>query len=473
MDCRIKLYAQNKPFVFCSCRFEEYVDFPLHVSSNDIESFCLEISDMLAMNAFAYVTHFIYTHKLMSLKKLILRNKTSKVVNVDFKEVRPYMPNLCELYLSGFKVLNIDQVLEGLVILDIQDCSIDGYFSPAKFQSTINHLCLQRNTFKSLPEALDFSNYTELYSLELSKILMPCPPLLPASHCSKLLVLIVSDCFFGIEKLDPSSPYKVSDLSSWFIPESVTEMVISKCSVAYFPPLPSYLRHLDITDNLSTTFPPNILACIYLRELHYDKHKIATNILYGRFLAKINVRSLQRDYHDDAENVHNSVVQKSLIQSIERLFSVTYPNIPFTSTGCLFTDNILKDFLQCREIHCLLNVGYQEIFEKVWNRIHSILDSEMKQSALTRLREELQDSREKCFLGMISRLVNSLCGFFDDIQIHVADSEQIVAKMRAHFAKFGKVHKDTLIRELSQVTDNVQIAIDYVEEYIDSLSERQ
>jgi hypothetical protein len=74
-------------------------------------------------------------------------------------------------------------------------------------------------------------------------------------------------------------------------------------------------------------------------------------------------------------------------------------------------------------------------------------------------------------LGAISRLVNSLCGFFDDIHIHVADSEQIVAKMRAHFTKFGTVHKDTLIRELSQVTDNVQIAIDYVEEFIDSLSE--
>ena len=42
----------------------------------------------------------------------------------------------------------------------------------------------------------------------------------------------------------------------------------------------------------------------------------------------------------------------------------------------------------------------------------------------SRLNEEMIDSECKCFTGRISRLINCLVGFYEDIEIRVDDNEQ-------------------------------------------------
>jgi hypothetical protein len=44
---------------------------------------------------------------------------------------------------------------------------------------------------------------------------------------------------------------------------------------------------------------------------------------------------------------------------------------------------------------------------------------------LIRLDDEMSDSMCKCFTGRLTRLVNVLVGFFEDIEIHISDSERM------------------------------------------------
>ena len=46
---------------------------------------------------------------------------------------------------------------------------------------------------------------------------------------------------------------------------------------------------------------------------------------------------------------------------------------------------------------------------------------------MKRLDEEMQESECKCFTGRITRLVNVLSGYFEDINITISNSERISA----------------------------------------------
>ena len=54
-----------------------------------------------------------------------------------------------------------------------------------------------------------------------------------------------------------------------------------------------------------------------------------------------------------------------------------------------------------------------------------VLKNEHKNEILNILNMEMQDSECKCFTGRMSRLVNCLNGFDENVQIKIADNEQI------------------------------------------------
>ena len=58
----------------------------------------------------------------------------------------------------------------------------------------------------------------------------------------------------------------------------------------------------------------------------------------------------------------------------------------------------------------------------VWSRIAS---NENKNNILSVLNQEISDGLCMCFTGRMTRLLNCLVGFFDDIEIQISDSEQI------------------------------------------------
>ena len=68
-------------------------------------------------------------------------------------------------------------------------------------------------------------------------------------------------------------------------------------------------------------------------------------------------------------------------------------------------------------------INFYELFVKVLGRI---INSEHKNELFKRLNEEMLDGHcSKCFTGRISRLVNVLVGYYDDVFIEISDNEHI------------------------------------------------
>lgn len=465
MDCRIKLHGTVYPYLFCGCKYRDYADFHNYVTQNCIESFFLCITKLEYIDAFQFLTSYIYGQKMLSVTKLFLRNFTNRPVSVNFQKVRQYMPQLKELYLSGFNVNDISDALEGLSILDIQRCVIVQEFDIQRLAPSVVHLSLLNNRFPPILEQWDFTEFSQLYSIELAHLTLDQLPILPLS-ASKIVVLLLSHCHFGRGHSDENWTH---NLASWKIPETVRELVLKKCGITHFPDIPPKVRHLDISGNRATMLPPNLVLCLELEEFFYDHPSIQLQLHEERFLIRFQIRNRSDDYHLDDQNVHNTDIQKSVLKSIQNLMGEQYPQVDFTSTGNQDADAAIQELNAGKEKHVVLLLTYREIFEKVWNRIASVQDASTKASLLERLCEEVLDSKDKCFLGQLSRLINSLCGFFDDIHVEVGISDQIIAKMNAHLKRLGCIDRDLLVRELCEVTASPQIAVDYVDEFIRSL----
>ena len=85
------------------------------------------------------------------------------------------------------------------------------------------------------------------------------------------------------------------------------------------------------------------------------------------------------------------------------------------------TKQILAEYCNDDTVHSL-NVTFSELLKHVWNRINK---NEHKEEILKVLNDEMENAECKCFTGRISRLVNVLNGYCDDINIKISDNAQI------------------------------------------------
>jgi len=88
------------------------------------------------------------------------------------------------------------------------------------------------------------------------------------------------------------------------------------------------------------------------------------------------------------------------------------------------TKEIITEYMDCLEIHSMLNITFKELFTAVvieMDKLSPDLQVEIKK----RLNEEMQESECKCFTGRISRLVNCLSGYSNKVVIQISENEEI------------------------------------------------
>jgi hypothetical protein len=150
-------------------------------------------------------------------------------------------------------------------------------------------------------------------------------------------------------------------------------------------------------------------------------------VRYNNIIALIN----------DEENVHNIYIQESLRLSIENLLKDDY-NIRYSELIMeiidinmfeehefdLFINDLMLDYKFVYDYTNMDNkkTNYYTIFIKIWGRIKT---NEHKIELYKRLYEEIIDGLDLCFVGKITRLINSLCGYYDDISLNISDNETI------------------------------------------------
>jgi len=196
--------------------------------------------------------------------------------------------------------------------------------------------------------------------------------------------------------------------------------------------IPNSLHKLWLENNEITELPLTLLELRNLSEFtYYDNPIEFIHPLIERWLRRLNKKITDNNkVYSDGQNIHNSSIQKSFRNSLGNLLK----------DKCIMSLNeCKKNVIECNELeeqvtrellnycddtteHSVYLVTFEEVFRYVISRIVRHPDpNEMFKI----LNEEIKDTICKCFTGRMTRLVNVLNGYYDDISIQIGSNEQI------------------------------------------------
>jgi Leucine-rich repeat (LRR) protein len=188
------------------------------------------------------------------------------------------------------------------------------------------------------------------------------------------------------------------------------------------------LQHFNCYNNNISEIPIEITRCIQLKNFDYSNNPIEyIPPQVRRFLDR--KKYVQRVYND-AQSVHNHNIQTGILNSI---IYITQKKTNLTSTILKTqilnntvleekTKEIIFEYIEDKTVHSVLNISFEELLISVYD---FILNHEHKEEIFKIMNKEMNDSICKCFTGRISRLVNTLNGFDENIKIEISEAEQI------------------------------------------------
>jgi hypothetical protein len=216
-----------------------------------------------------------------------------------------------------------------------------------------------------------------------------------------------------------------------------------KCSYNYLTSLPDNmnfqsLKVFDCSHNNLTSLPVCILNWRNLTDINYSNNEIELSPQIARFINRINTGSTKQiNVYNDTQNVHNSSIQVSVRDSINRLTTrLDLPKFNLEKLNTLFLDDdVITEHVKSRlveyctdnSVHSLLLLTFSEVLWFVLNTISKdFSDSLETQNTIKQiLNTEIMDSECKCFSGRMTRIINCLQGFSPLVDIRISDSEQI------------------------------------------------
>ncbi len=192
------------------------------------------------------------------------------------------------------------------------------------------------------------------------------------------------------------------------------------------------LTRLYLQYNNITHLPVEIGQLTQLTTLYLSDNMIENvlNPIIQRVIQRIeNIKKINKDtIYTDRQNVHSSSIQQSIKDSINNLMNAYVLDYPLTyldwSVLNQKTKEIITEYLDCIDIHSILNITFKELFIAVVIEMDK-LSPDLQIEIQKRLNEEMQDSECKCFTGRISRLVNCLSGYSDKVRIQISENEEI------------------------------------------------
>ena len=132
------------------------------------------------------------------------------------------------------------------------------------------------------------------------------------------------------------------------------------------------------------------------------------------------------------------------------------------------TKESLFEYCRDLEVHSVLNISFQDFLIPVWKRIRSHTESlEMKNV----MNVEMADALCKCFTGRLSRLLNVLNGYYDDVKIEISENDQIANIIYLTRESLGsnynlETHKELVRKEMIERkynSDTIEIWVNAIE----------
>jgi hypothetical protein len=158
--------------------------------------------------------------------------------------------------------------------------------------------------------------------------------------------------------------------------------------------------------------------------------------------------------YNDTQNIHNHHIQNSFRNSLNNILKDKHLMKLEDIKNEILNNEILTETTK-REIfnycddkteHLTYLITYSDLLIYVWSRISK---NENKNEILKVLNQEVNDGLCMCFTGRLTRLLNTLTGFYDDIELQISDSEQITNIIMSLKNKFsGDKLKEQVKKEL-------------------------
>ena len=113
--------------------------------------------------------------------------------------------------------------------------------------------------------------------------------------------------------------------------------------------------------------------------------------------------------------------------------------------------------------HATYLITYTDLLVYVWSRISK---SENKTDLCNVLNQEINDGLCMCFTGRLTRLLNCLTGFYDDIELQISDSEQITNII---MALKNKYNGEQLVEQVKAELQDRKYPVEVINEWLEYL----
>lgn len=151
------------------------------------------------------------------------------------------------------------------------------------------------------------------------------------------------------------------------------------------------------------------------------------------------------------------------------------------TTGDAEIDRLVHSFRtnqENKEISKDYFVTFEQVFVKVWERIINPEKFESlwidgvkpdKIEMMRRFKQEMQEASGMCFTGRLSRLVNTLMGFYSDIHIGVGGSDQINARISIVLEQFANLSIEEQKEKIRESLREIDVSPERIEEWISNI----
>jgi Leucine-rich repeat (LRR) protein len=234
--------------------------------------------------------------------------------------------------------------------------------------------------------------------------------------------------------------------------------------------LPPNLRTLHLYSNKITSLPLELCHLRYLTNFTKIGNPIEHIPLpVQRWLDRLNNRITNGNLvYSDGQNVHNHHIQNSFKISLQNIMADKNPlNIERVKQQILdssiLTEQTKREIINyCDEntTHSIYLITYAELLQYIWSRI---IKHSNKNDILGVLNQEISDGLCMCWTGRFTRLLNTLVGFYPDIQIQISDNEQITNIIITLNKKYqGNDLKEAVKKELEERNFSKEIIKEWI-----------